>query len=107
MLMSVLFFREKLTGRKLLALALAFGGCVLVSGISGGGLTLSGLLFGLGSGFGYGLYSILGTVALRRYSPYTVTTWTFLFAAVGSWFISRPAEIIARISSAPSAASRR
>ena len=102
MLMSVLFFREKLTGRKLLALALAFGGCVLVSGISGGGLTLSGLLFGLGSGFGYGLYSILGTVALRRYSPYCVTTWTFLFAAVGSWFISRPAEIIARISSAPS-----
>ena len=102
MLMSVLFFREKLTGRKLLALALAFGGCVLVSGISGGGLTLPGLLIGLGSGIGYGLYSILGTVALRRYSPYSVTTWTFLFAAVGSWFISRPAEIIARISSAPS-----
>ena len=102
MLMSVLFFHEKLTGRKLLALALAFGGCVLVSGISGGGLTLPGLLVGLGSGIGYGLYSILGTVALRRYSPYTVTTWTFLFAAVGSWFISHPTEIIAKLSSAPS-----
>ena len=57
---------------------------------------------GLGSGIGYGLYSILGTVALRRYSPYTVTTWTFLFAAVGSWFISHPTEIIAKLSSAPS-----
>lgn len=102
MLMSVLFFHEKLTVRKLLALALAFGGCVLVSGISGGGLTLAGLLIGLGSGIGYGLYSILGTVALRRYSPYTVTTWTFLFAALGSLLISHPADIAAKISSAPS-----
>ena len=91
MLMSVLFFHEKLTGRKLLALVLAFAGCVLVSGISGEGMTLTGLLVGLGSGIGYGLYSILGTVALRRYSPYTVTTYTFAFAALGAWLICRPA----------------
>ena len=69
MLMSALFFHEKMTGRKLLALVLAFAGCVLVSGISGEGITLTGLLLGLGSGIGYGLYSILGTIALRRYSP--------------------------------------
>ena len=94
MLMSVLFFRERLTGRKLLALALAFAGCVLVSGLSGGGVTLPGLLIGLGSGLGYGLYSILGTVALRRYSPYTVTAYTFLLAAVGSWLICRPGEML-------------
>ena len=105
MLMSVLFFREKLNGRKLLALALAFAGCVLVSGISGEGITLAGLLIGLGSGLGYGLYSILGTVALRRYSPYTVTTYTFLFAAAGSWLICRPAEMISRFAAAPSLAS--
>lgn len=105
MLMSVLFFREKLNGRKLLALALAFAGCVLVSGISGEGITLAGLLIGLGSGLGYGLYSILGTVALRRYSPYTVTTYTFLFAAAGSWLICRPAEMITRFAAAPSLAS--
>ena len=55
MLMTVLFFREKLTVRKLIALALAFAGCVLVSGISGEGMTPAGLLVGLGSGFGYGL----------------------------------------------------
>lgn len=84
MLMSVLFFREKLNRTKLLALALAFAGCILVSGISGEGISLIGLLIGLGSGIGYGLYSILGTVALRKYSPYTVTTYTFLFASVGS-----------------------
>lgn len=101
MLMSVLFFREKLTGRKLLALALAFAGCVLVSGVSGEGMTLTGLLVGLGSGIGYGLYSILGTVALRRYSPYTVTTYTFVFAALGSWLICRPAEMLAKFAAAP------
>lgn len=100
MLMSVVFFREKLTAKKLIALALAFGGCVLVSGISGEGMTLTGLLVGLGSGIGYGLYSILGTIALRRYSPYTVTAYTFLLAAAGSWVICRPADMIAKFAAA-------
>jgi drug/metabolite transporter (DMT)-like permease len=100
MLMSVLFFHEKLNGRKMIALALAFAGCVLVSGISGEGMTLTGLLVGLGSGIGYGLYSILGTIALRRYSPYTVTTYTFIFAAIGSWIICRPADVLDKFLSA-------
>ena len=100
MLMSALFFHERLNGRKLIALALAFVGCVLVSGISGNGITLTGLLLGLGSGIGYGLYSILGTIALRRYSPYTVTTYTFLLAAAGSWLICRPADMISKFTGA-------
>ena len=99
-LMSTVFFREKMNGKKLVALALAFAGCVLVSGISGEGITLKGLLIGLGSGIGYGLYSILGTVALRRYSPYTVTTYTFLLAAIGSWFICSPADMLSKFSAA-------
>ncbi len=93
MLMSVLFFHEKMTGTKLAALAMAFAGCVLVSGISGEGMSLKGMAIGLCSGIGYGLYSILGTVALRRYSPYTVTAYTFLFAAAGSWMLARPAQM--------------
>lgn len=100
MLMSVLFFRENLNGRKLLALALAFAGCVLVSGISGEGMTLTGLLIGLGSGIGYGLYSILGTIALRKYSPFTVTTYTFLFAAAGSWIICKPGDMVSKFTAA-------
>ena len=97
-LMSAVFFREKMNAKKIVALALAFGGCVLVSGISGEGISLKGLLFGLGSGIGYGLYSILGTVALRRYSPYTVTTYTFSLAAIGSWFISSPMDMLSKFS---------
>ena len=94
MLMSVLVFHEKLNRRKIIALILSFAGCVLVSGISGEGMTLAGLLIGLGAGVGYGLYSILGTIALRRYSPYTVTAYTFLIAAAGAWVICRPREMI-------------
>ena len=100
MLMSVLFFHEKLNKKKLMALALAFAGCVLVSGISGEGVPLTGLFVGLGSGIGYGLYSILGTIALRRYSSYTVTTYTFMFAAAGSWIICRPADMFYKFSNA-------
>ena len=89
MLMSLLFFREKMTKNKLLALAVSFLGCILVSGIGSGetNVTISGILIGLGSGIGYGLYSILGTIALHKYSTYTVTTYTFIIAAIGSVFL--------------------
>ena len=50
------------------------------------------------AGVGYGLYSILGTVALRKYSPYTVTTYTFLLAAAGSWLVCQPADMISKFS---------
>ena len=96
MLMSALLFHEKMNSRKIVALLLAFGGCVLVSGVSGDGITFIGVLLGLGSGIGYGLYSILGTIALRKYSPYTVTTYTFVIAAVGSWFISKPLDMFSK-----------
>ncbi len=44
----------------------------------------------------------LGTVALRRYSPFTVTTWTFIIAGIGSILISHPADIVAKFAAAPS-----
>ena len=89
MLMSLLFFREKMTKTKLLALVISFLGCILISGVGSGesNITVIGILIGLGSGIGYGLYSLLGTIALRRYSTYTVTTYTFIIAAIGSLFL--------------------
>lgn len=100
MLMSLIFFREKMNKTKIIALLLAFAGCVLVSGLSGEKIPLKGLLIGLGAGLGYGLYSILGTVALRRYSPYTVTAYTFLLAAAGSFAISRPGDMLQKVTAA-------
>lgn len=97
MLMSLIFFKEKLTSQKIIALILAFLGCVLVSGIGGGKVTVWGLLVGLGSGIGYGLYSILGTVALRKYSTYTVTTYTFIVAGLGSFFVADTPDMISKL----------
>lgn len=103
-LLSVLFFREKMNGRKAIALLLALCGCILVSGITGGvgRVSLHGILLGLGSGIGYGLYSIFGRFALNKgYQPMTVTAYTFLFACVGVLpFVNLP-SIIERLSENP------
>lgn len=101
MLMSCVFFKERLTGKKLTALLCAFGGCMLVSGISGGTLSLAGLAVGLCSGIGYGLYSILGAVALKKYPPLTVTAGTFAVAALGAWCICAPTELVGKLVAAP------
>ncbi len=81
LLMSAIFFREKITAQKTIALILAFAGCALVSGFSGGRMSLFALMTGIGSGFGYALYSIFGTLALKKYQPFTVTFYTFLVAS--------------------------
>lgn len=83
---SVWLFQEHFTPRKGLALVLAFGGCVLVTGLLGGGraqLSGTGILFGLGAGFGYALYSIFGRYGLMKYASLTVTAWSFAFATAG------------------------
>lgn len=86
MLMSAVFFRERITKRKVIALVIAFAGCVLVAGLLGGSyrLSLPVLLMGVGSGFFYATYSIFGRVALQRYDTLTVTAYTFLFATLGT-----------------------
>jgi drug/metabolite transporter (DMT)-like permease len=96
MILAIIFLKEKFSVQKLIALILAFAGCVLVSGF-GGKVTAIGILVGLGSGLGYGLYSIFGTFALKKYSPYTVTCYTFLIAGLGSIFVANPADLFGKI----------
>ncbi|MDO4275759.1 MAG: EamA family transporter [Eubacteriales bacterium] len=101
MLMSLVLFHEKLDTRKVIALGLAFTGCILVTGMVGGGrISLAAVGFGLMSGFGYGLYSILGTFALRKYSPVTVTTYAFLCGGAGALFVCRPGDMAEKIAAA-------
>lgn len=85
LLLSVLLFGEKLTKKKILCLMMAITGCALSSGLAGGmALSPMTLLFGLGSGFGYGLYSIFSRFALQKgYHPITITAYIFLFGALG------------------------
>lgn len=87
MIFSLIFFKEKLTIPKVISLILAVLGCAMTTGVIGGNLTvtLAGFLFGLGSGVCYALYSIFSRFALNRgYEPFTVTLYTFIFAAVVS-----------------------
>lgn len=84
--MSIFLFKEKFHARKWVALAMAFFGCVLVTGILSQQLTLSvgGILLGLGAGFGYAMYSIFGRYAIERgYESLTISFYTFLFASLG------------------------
>lgn len=101
MLMSLVLFHEKLTARKAAALVMAFAGCILVTGIAGGGqISAAAVGFGLLSGLGYGLYSILGTYVLRKYEPLTVTTYAFLCGGAGALVICNPLDIAAKIQKA-------
>ena len=95
--LSAILWKEPVTRKKLLALALTLVGCACVCGIFAGGVTvtLAGLALGLGAGFFYALYSIFGRYALAHYDSMTVTVWTFLFAGPASLVLLRPAEMAA------------
>ena len=106
MLLSAILFREKITPKKLLALGLAFLGCAMVSGLGGSNqISLPGVLWGLGAGLSYCMYSIIGRYILRRgYSSWTMTFYTFVFCmladclvcdwqAVGNIFL-QPGELL-------------
>lgn len=85
-LMSAVIFGEKLTAQKLIACAVAFAGCVLVTGILGSGESVPprALITGLISAVGYALYSIFGRFALNYgYNSITITAYTFFFACAG------------------------
>lgn len=104
MLLSAFLFNEKVTPVKAAALVLAFAGCCLVSGVgSDTMITGKGLLFGLGAGLGYALYTIFSRYALQRgYSSYTINFYSCLLAALGACAIWQPSDLAAKmISSGP------
>ena len=101
-LLSRVFFREYLNSSKVTALILTTIGCMLVIQLfplTEKTISVYGILVGLGSGFGYALYSIFGKIALRSYSTLTIITYTFVFASVAlipvSSFTIKP-ELIAK-----------
>lgn len=71
MAVSAFVFKERLTAQKLLALILCIAGCGLVAGILDESLhvTAKGILFGVISAIGYGLYSVFSKLALERRYP--------------------------------------
>ena len=94
-ILSAILWKEPVTKKKVTALVLTLVGCALVCGIFAGALavTVTGILFGLGAGFFYALYSIFSRYALRHYSAIQCTLWMFIFAGAASVFLIRPAEL--------------
>jgi drug/metabolite transporter (DMT)-like permease len=99
MIMSVIFFKEKVTVKKVFALALAVVGCALVSGIlTGMTVNAVGIVFGILSGFAYSLYGILTAFFMRKNSePLTFSALSFTFAAIGALLICDTPTIIATV----------
>ena len=84
MIMSAFLFKERIHAQKVAALCCAFGGLIFVTGVLGDSASISvpGLGIGLLAAFGYSLYSILGTLMMKRgYHPLTVTAYTFFIAS--------------------------
>lgn len=103
MLMSAIFFKERVTKRKVLAIACTFAGCVFVSGLLGGAVQLTpfALTIGVAAGFFYATYSIFGRVALDRYDPLTVTFYTFAFAAIAGFVLGDFGTVVAAAAADP------
>lgn len=83
--LSFIFLKEKIARTKLFSVTGTIVGCILIAGSGLGdtsALTFAGVITGLGAGFGYALYTIFGKFALKKYSPFTVTFYTFLVASV-------------------------
>ncbi len=97
LLISAFLFHERITPKKVAALAMTFGGCVLVAGVLGGGVSLTPFVFmtGLGSGLFYALYTIFGRFALARYDTVTVTAYTFIFGFLGSLPLGKAGRVAA------------
>lgn len=104
MVMSVFLFKEKLSIIKIVAAAVAFAGCALVTGAADGSLSLNtaGVFTGLGSAFGYALYTIFGEYALKRgYNSITITLYTFIFASVGVLPFANLPDLANKVSANP------
>lgn len=93
---SVAFLAEKMTRLKLLSIAMMLTGCALVSGIVDGFAARPlGVLLGIGSGVCYAAYNIISKIGMRRgCAPKSASLWGFIFMALVSVPVSKPAEIV-------------
>ena len=98
MLMAAIFFKERITLLKIIACAIAFLGCALVSNLKGGAMPPLALLTGFLSAFGYAMYSIFSRVAMNKgYHSLTITLYTFWFSMIGVLPFSSPLSAISSL----------
>ena len=103
---SVLFFGEKMSGKKVVSIALMIAGCCLVSGIiEGGRFDLLGIIIGIISGLAYAAYNIFTKAAMRSGSdPISANVYSFFFMSAIAFCFSSPADYFAAIGTRPAVA---
>ena len=97
-LLARLVLREALTVRKIIAIGLSLAGCVLVVEAHKPEVwqvNVIGILVGLGTGLAFALFSLAGKWSANRFaSPWTVTAYGFLFAALGLMLTQTPQTVL-------------
>ncbi len=85
LLFSVLMFNEVITRRKIVAILMAFMGCIFATGLLEKGVSYDtlGVCFGFLAGLGFAVYTIGNKVILDRgYGPVTALVYILLFATI-------------------------
>ena len=96
-ILARLFFGEKITRNKAVALVLTVVGCVVVTGVLGEGYTPppAAILTGVLTGLAYALNNILTSAAVKKNDPLTVTMYTLLFSFLFLIPFSKPGSLAA------------
>jgi len=81
---AVLLRKETATSAKLMGLAVAFAGALVIVGVDRfqSGRTLGNLLI-VGNSLSFAIYLVVSRKLLERYRTMTVITWTFVLGALG------------------------
>lgn len=95
---SMVFWNERVTARKIIALVLSIAGCYLVVG--GYSLALlsmnrSGILWALLSALAFASTTLLGEKGMQRHNPWTSLTYALLFSALSLNVVQKPLQIAA------------
>jgi drug/metabolite transporter (DMT)-like permease len=96
---SMVFWHERVTCKKVLALCLSIAGCYLVVG--GYSLALlsmnrSGILWALLSAVAFASTTLLGEKGIQRHNPWTALTYALLFSAMTLNVVQRPLLILSQ-----------
>lgn len=86
---SALFLKEKITLHKFLSAVIVFMGIGMVIDLqSGGQFSFLGLLYGVGAGVTFALYSVLGKRLMEKNETLDVVTYSFGIGGIGLLLLS-------------------
>ncbi len=96
LILSAIFLKEKVTLKKVVCITVIVAGCAIANELfsSLASLASIGVLYGLLTGFFYGLYSVLLKFGLRKLSSETICFYGFAISALCAFPFCEPARLI-------------